>query len=348
MNKYLKISSLLVFTFTALIAEAGNNDRAGQAGAGELLINPWARSSGWSSANVGSVRGLEAVFSNVAGLAFTPKTEVIFSRTAWLSGTDININSFGLAQRVGETGVLGISIMSMSFGSIDITTVNNPQGGVGSYSPSYSNLAVSYAKEFSHSIYGGVTIRGISESITDVSAEGLALDAGIQYVAGKYDNVKFGISLKNVGPPLSYSGEGLTDKTTRSGLGNTFTPSVSQKTQSLELPSLFNIGVTYDYKLAEMHRLTFAGTFTSNAFTYDEFTGGVEYGFRNIFMVRGGYTYRQKDVNNNLTNAYLGPTAGFTVEIPIGKGGKTFGLDYSYRLTDFFGGTQSLGAKLSL
>ena len=28
--------------------KAGNPDRAGQAGASELLINPWARSSGWA------------------------------------------------------------------------------------------------------------------------------------------------------------------------------------------------------------------------------------------------------------------------------------------------------------
>ena len=38
---------------------AGNEQRAGQAGASELLINPWARSSGWAGANIAGVRGLE-------------------------------------------------------------------------------------------------------------------------------------------------------------------------------------------------------------------------------------------------------------------------------------------------
>ena len=34
---------------------AGNEQRAGQAGASELLINPWARSSGWGNANSGGI-----------------------------------------------------------------------------------------------------------------------------------------------------------------------------------------------------------------------------------------------------------------------------------------------------
>ena len=49
----------------------------------------------------------------------------------------------------------------------------------------------------------------ISEQISNVGASGIALDAGIQYVTGAKDNLKFGISLKNVGPRMSFSGDGL-------------------------------------------------------------------------------------------------------------------------------------------
>ena len=38
---------------------AGNDKRRGTAGATELLINPWARSTGWGSAGVANVRGLD-------------------------------------------------------------------------------------------------------------------------------------------------------------------------------------------------------------------------------------------------------------------------------------------------
>src|ERR1035437_5685241 len=74
---------------------AGNQDRAGQAGASEMLINPWARSSGWGDANVAGCRGIESQFLNVAGTAFTKKTELLFDHTDYLSGSGIGINAIG-------------------------------------------------------------------------------------------------------------------------------------------------------------------------------------------------------------------------------------------------------------
>ena len=77
------VSIAFIFLFVNTIF-AGNPQRSGQAGASELLINPWARSSGWAGANVAGVRGLEGIYSNVAGLAFVEelvaadKTFVVF------------------------------------------------------------------------------------------------------------------------------------------------------------------------------------------------------------------------------------------------------------------------------
>ena len=81
---YNKIIFSLVILFSCHFTYAGNEDRAGSAGATELLINPWARSSAWGSAGISSVNGLEAIFLNVAGLAYADKTEIQFSRTNWL------------------------------------------------------------------------------------------------------------------------------------------------------------------------------------------------------------------------------------------------------------------------
>ncbi|MBQ4433481.1 MAG: hypothetical protein II894_04910, partial [Bacteroidales bacterium] len=67
----------ILFTFTANMY-AGNRDRSGQAGAGHLMIDPWARSTGWGTAGVAEIRGLEAMFSNVGGMAFVNKTELAF------------------------------------------------------------------------------------------------------------------------------------------------------------------------------------------------------------------------------------------------------------------------------
>ena len=350
---------LMIFGTSLFFANnsfAGNDARAGQAGATELLINPWARSSGWGGANSASVHGLEAMYLNVAGIAFTQKTELIFSSTDYLQGSGIRINAFGFTQKVGESGVLGFGIMSMSFGDIPITTTAQPEGGIGTFTPSFMNFGISYAKAFSKNIYAGITAKVISESIPNVGASGLCLDAGIQYITGlgkdkfgkkKEDNLKFGIALKNVGPPLQFNGDGLSFKTY--GPGPTpYTMTAEQRADVFELPSLVNIGITYDIKMGPDHRLSIAGNFSSNSYTKDNYILGAEYGFKNYLMLRAGFVYEDGILDAaKRTTVFTGATAGVTFELPLGNG-RTFGIDYAYRATNPFGGCHTFGARVNL
>jgi len=349
-NNWIKAVAIIALMLPFNNSFAGNPQRAGQAGASELLINPWARTSGWGGANIAGVRGLEGIFSNVAGLAFTEKTELIFSQSQWLKFGDdavADISSFGFSQKVGESGVLGFSVMSMSFGDIEITTVDLPEGGIGFYSPKFMNIGLSYAKIFSNSIYGGFTVKMISEQISNVGANGVALDAGIQYVTGTKDNLKFGISLKNVGPRMSFTGDGLSFRGIV-GDGDDYKMTVEQRSSELELPALLNIGLSYDVNVMQ-HRITGAGTFTSNSFQKDQYRLGGEYSYNEMFMVRLGYTYEEGiRTPSTRTTALRGPSAGFTVELPMGNEGSTFGLDYSYRHTDPFQGSHTIGARINL
>ncbi len=344
--------NLIVILIVALIfpiAEstfAGNKDRTGQAGATELLINPWARSSGWASANMSRVRGLEAIWGNVAGTAFTPKTQIIFSNTQWLKGTGTNIMSFGLSQRVGESGALSISFMSMSFGEIDIKTVSNPDEPQGTFEPSLMNFSLAYAKAFSNSIYAGVVIKVIQESISDVTASGFAIDAGIQYVTGADEQISFGINLKNWGPKMVFSGDGLSMRTIITGQETAFT--VDQRAMAFEIPAQLNIGAAYDFLFPKDYRLTLAGNFTSNSFSQDQFSLGMEFSLKDYVMVRGGYTY-EKGMFEELTspenvNINNGISAGLSVQVPIKKEGSSFiGIDYAYRESQSFSGNHTIG-----
>lgn len=363
----------IVILFALLLSSfiyAGNDQRAGQAGASELLINPWARSSGFGGANSASIHGLEAIYLNVAGTAFTRSTELLFSHSNWLVGTDIAINSFGFSQKVGETGVLSLALMSMDFGDIQITTVDLPEGGLGTFHPHYTNINLAYAKAFSNSIYGGINFKIINESISDLSAGGVAIDAGIQYVTGfgsykigdktkrKTDNLMFGISMKNVGPTMKFKGDGMSfTGTVPAGV----TMTVEQRSADFELPSLIKIGFSYkipivfDVDTIKKERnvkqeLTIAGTFTSNSFIKDQYSLGLEYNFKNIIMVRAGYVYEKGlwDYETR-TTAFTGPTAGLSVQIPLNKEkGSVFAIEYSYRDTDPFSGVHSIGARVTL
>lgn len=339
-------------------AYAGNEDRSGQAGASELLINPWARSGALGGANTASVTGLEATYLNIAGTAFTRKTEIGFSNTNYLKGTDIKVNAFGLTQKVGESGVVGISLMSMNFGDMDITTTDLPEGGVGTFSPRMLNVGFSYAKAFSKSIYGGINLKIISEGISNVSASGMALDAGIQYVTGignkkdgtkHTENIRFGITLKNVGPPIKYSGDGLSLKGTVIATGSDLT--LQQRSEKFELPSLISIGGSYIAQGSGPFGATFSGSFTSNSFSKDGWAAGADLNYRKYFSLRFAYYFEQKakkDAAVAITSLLSGPSTGFSLNLPLGKGSAGFAIDYSVRFTRVFENIHSVGIRVNL
>ncbi len=326
---------------------AGNPDRRGQAGATELLIQPWAQSGGWAGINSANVRGIESERMNVAGLAFLSKTELNFTRTTWLSGSDIFVNAFGIGQRLNESSVLGITVMSIDAGDIEITTVGQPDGGLGVFKPSFVNLGLSYARSFSERIHGGITLRIISQSTTDVSSQGAAFDAGIQYITGEKDRVKFGIALRNVGTPMAFGGDGLAARGTMQGSSIALT--LAQRSQLFELPSLMNIGGSYDFWLVgqDDYKLTVAANFTSNSFTNDQFGLGGEFSWKGMFAVRAGYQYEDgiRDYTERQT-AHDFINAGFSINAPFGA--SRFSLDYAYRSTKPFNGTHMYGVRISL
>jgi hypothetical protein len=360
MNLNKKIYTCIIGLFLVGTAMAGNPDRIGQSGGNQLVMNPWAQSAGWGWSGVSGMRGLEAIYMNVGGLAYTQNTEMIFSNTNWLVGTDVKINSFGISQSLSGEGVIGIAIMTTDVGEIDITTVSQPEGGVGTFSPRLNNISLAYAKRFTESISGGIVVKVHSESISNVKTQGVAIDAGIQYTETinkkdklKKNDVKFGISLKNVGPDPNFSGDGLSFKADlpENGQAQTF----NQRSASYGLPTLISIGASYDMRLDKtketfIHRLTPAFTFTSNAYARNQFTIGFEYGYKDVLMLRTGYGLEKDGLDyDTRTNAYTGLSAGFTYQLPLNKEkGSKFGLDYAFQQSNPFSGTHSIGVRIKL
>jgi hypothetical protein len=359
--RYIVLSFVVLLGLSAPQAFAGNKDRSGQAGAPELLINPWAATSGWGNAGMSFVRGVDAIFGNVAGIGSCRTLDVNFTHTWWLQGVgnDTRISSFGFLARVGESSVLGLSFMSFSIGEIPITTVGNPDPNtLGTYKPNLMNINLAFSHAFSHSISGGFNLKVISESIKDMSGVGVALDAGIQYVTGPFDNVHFGITLKNIGPTMKFSGDGLS---LRVFMNNNTTQQFTmvQRVDDFELPTQLSIAAAYDFLFAQEHRITIAGNFCSNSFTKDQFIGGLEYGWREILLVRFGYTF-EKGIwskkgfkegildDDECMNINRGLSAGLSVQIPLSKkedNTMKLAFDYSFRDTYTFHGTHSVGAR---
>ncbi len=339
------LKGMVVMTAVSVItpAFAGNEQRSGEAGATELLINPWARSSGFAGANSSCIEGVEALFLNVAGTAFTQGSQIVFAHTQWFA--DINLNNFGFSQKMGD-GALSFAVSSMDFGDIQRTTVDQPEGGLGTFSPSFLNIHVSYAKKFTETIYGGLAVKVISESINDLTAKGVAFDAGVQYVTGDLKQIRFGIAIKNVGPPMSFGGDGLSIKlVTPTG---SHTQTFESRSTGFELPALLNIGASYDFNF-DKNQLRLAGNFVSNSFSKDNFNFGLQYSWNKSVMARLGYSYEKggNDVGSR-TTMFTGIAGGFSIEVPMGDAGNSFAIDYAYRATDPFGAINTFGFRFNL
>lgn len=341
---FLGVLALSIPTF------AGNEDRIGSAGASEMLVNPWARSSAFGTAGIASTNGLEAQFVNIAGLAFTDRTQVKFNYTNWLGNAGISLNSAGLAQRISESGVIALSIQAFGFGDIDITTVDIPEGGIGQFSPRKNIINLGYAREFSNSIYAGINIKVVNENIANLRATGVAFDAGVRYVTGEQDQTKFGITLKNVGTPMTFKGDGMSQEILYQSTGGNAT--LTQRSASFEMPSLLAIGGSYDFIFGERAKLTAALGFHANSFTNDQFNVGLDYGMafdKAAFNIRAGYVAEKAVWDRELsTTSLTGFTAGFSIDALLGDNKSPVGFEYAVRLANPFGPIHTFGITMSL
>jgi hypothetical protein len=318
----------------------------GQSGATQLLINPWSNSSSVGGSSAAYGKGMEAAYMNPAGTSGTKKTELIFSRTNWLQGTQIYINAFGISQRLNKKSVLSLGVMSFNLGDIDITTVANPDGGIGTYKPQFINGSLTYAREFSNKINGGISLKIISESIHNVNALGIALDAGVQYIAGKNDHISFGVAMKNAGPNMSYSGDGLK---VQLQFPNGQTQSGDVSAASFSLPLLMNLGAGYRFYFGRSHKLQTGYTYSARMNLNDQSRVGLDYQYKTYLNIKIGFVYEDGILDAAARNtAMTGPTGGFSFQLPYGKNGAQFGFNYSYRDTNPFEGIHTFGARIIL
>ena len=364
MNK-IKLTAFSVLI--SLSAIAGNRDRTGQSGAGELLFNPWGASSGLFGLNGAQVTGIEAMKCNIAGLAKTTNNEIGFAHTRFLGGTGMSLSNVGLAYGLGEVGVLGVNIMSFGFGDITRTQENAPEGGLGTYKPSFINMSVGLGHTFSKNMSAGLNVTYVNETIENIKASAVGFDAGIQYTNGKNDNLHIGITLRNVGTNMRFSGDGFSFQGTSPDYAKDYT--VQSRSDKFGLPTQLNIAVANDFYLDEngkteatdpskttasskgMHRLTPMVSFVSNAYFNDWIGLGVEYAYKEKFMARVAYRY-ETDIFSQTENTtiYSGLSIGTSFKSKFSDNEKApeVAVDYAFKQTRFSGGAHTIGLRLFL
>lgn len=383
---YILTSVLCIFLLILSEVKAGNPDRQGEAGAYELLINPWARSAGLNGLVASSISGVESLRFNPAGLGRTQSTELVASYGQYLAGTGLSTTAAGFSQRLNKNGGFGLSLMALSFGEISLTTTNQPEG-IATFKPTFFNIGIGYGHVFrdpktkQEKVTVGFAVRVVNESLANASATGVCFDAGIQYYSGKRNQLKLGLAIRNIGSKMSFRGDGLSFVGVAPDGATAL--AVENRTAGFEMPSLLHIGASYDFLLPKpadpvkddkqadeetqadkkqndksmeellgyraVNRLTLAFNFTANSFSRDQFGLGLEYAFKERFMFRLGYKYEPAMFNSLSGTVSSGLTAGATIEVPFKRGSQQrIGFDYAFEYTRIFKGTHTIGLKLSL
>jgi hypothetical protein len=309
-------------------AYAGDVNRAGTAGAQELLIPVGARDLALGGSSVASTNGVEAIYWNPAGLAKTNGVETMFSHLSYFADIGVVYGAVGI--NAGDFGNLGISLKSINFGNIPVTTEDLPDGTGQTYSPIYLTTGVTYARMLSDRISVGATINIINESIMSTSATAMGVDVGVRYDGIGIPELKLAVVLKNIGTNITFGGSGLyRSGATTSDLRGTQTYSLVAA--SAELPSQMEIGLAYDYKIDENLGVSVFSDFENNNYSSDVWKLGAEFSFENLFFLRGGYTFAPNDpVDATGSASYLYDyTLGAGINYDLG--GVNVTLDYAFR-----------------
>ncbi len=139
MMKFYKWSWCVGLLIFGLTGKAGNSDRVGEAGAYELMINTQARTMGLFGINSANVRGIDALGTNIAGLAHNKGMSVFSNYTSWLSATGTSLFNVGVGGEISSGNNIGFSIGYMIYGEINRTTSISREP-LSTFSPFYLNI----------------------------------------------------------------------------------------------------------------------------------------------------------------------------------------------------------------
>ena len=327
-NKFMSL--VLIMALIVGVAYAGDIDRAGTTGGVQVQIPVGGRTLGMNGSDIAYTSGVDAIFWNPAGLSdFEGRVDGLFSSAKNIA--DISNNFFGLAFNMGKTGVLGVSMKTLSFGEIPITTVYDMDGiGGATYSPTFGVIGISYARKLTDRINVGLTGKFIYESIPGMSATALAFDFGLQYKdLMDVKGLSMGLAIRNMGANMQYTGTGVLTNATEED--ESYDDYFYRPTSSDQLPASMEMGLSYK----PMDMLMLSAVYQSSNSENDYLRVGTELNFSDVGFVRAGYALQLKTAGAELGDSVYGLTLGAGVKFKVGT--TNIRVDYVFRPAQYFG-----------
>ena len=304
------------------VSSAHGQSKTGTAVGEFTLIEPSARIAALGNAGVAVNDGLQSVYYNPAAIGAFRRPSMQFTHSEWLA--DIKYDYVATTIPLRYWGSLFASVTALNSGDIEVRTVGQPLGTGERYHVSDVALGIGFGRTITDRFAAGAQANYISESIWHSSLHTFTVNVGTVYRLTD-GGLQLGSSISNFGAQGQFRGRDLAiqyDNDPTIHGDNSALPG-ERATDDFPVPVLFRLGLSYPQSLGGN-----AGTlyFVADAFhsssNTESVSGGVEWQWRRLLAVRGGYQ------NLGQEDRETGLTAGLGLAGSLG--GQSFDFDYAW------------------
>ncbi|SHK91664.1 PorV/PorQ family protein [Rhodothermus profundi] len=275
--------------------------------------------------------GSLSLFYNPAGMAYFGQTfHFAVGQTQWINHTDYNYASLAYRPADGQYGVIGLSIVAVSYPAVLKTIfATNEQGyeEQGTYSPSALAIGIGYARAITDRFAVGGHVRLARQ---DLGSAQVGLDGRAQRYAKSTVSVDFGVLYRTALQSLTFA----------MSVRN-FSRELTYVEESFELPLTFQIGATYNLMDLvapgnTLHALWLNVEAVRPRDYPEQIKVGAEYAFMDLLFLRAGYVNPTDEQGFNLGAGVRLSTRSFRI-----------GVDYVYTSFGIFDNVHRLGLQLA-
>lgn len=291
-----------------------------------LEISVGARASGLGGAYVSIANDASALYWNPAGIVWANKFQIEVMHNEWLAGT-----SYDFAGTViplpNLNSAIGFSYISLSMDDQPVRTVQRPEGTGEFYDAQDYAIGLTYAMALTDRFSFGLTGKYISQRIWNESGSAFALDLGIFYNS-QLKGLRLGFSMSNFGSEIKLTGRDLNTTVDPDKENENFDRvPATYNTDSYSLPLLFRVGVSYERDWGTWGSTLLSVDLNHPSNAPESINLGFEYGFMNMFFIRGGYENLYED------GAVNGLTLGCGIDYY--NVSESFGVRFDYAWSDW-------------
>lgn len=332
------IGIVLILAALSQGARGQSFNNAGSAGAQFLKIGVGARAMGMGGAYGSAAGDATTLAWNPAGIGTMADLAVAAEHTRWAA--DLLHNFVGLAVPVGDQVRFGFHAVWLTSGDIEITTVDEPDGTGRSYDVSDLAVGLTAAVRLTEQLTVAGTVKYVEERIYDMTAGGVALDAGTWYSTG-FRSLTLGFAVSNLGFDQTFSGRQL-EVDYDPGTPGEPPADAELRAEPFALPRTFRASASFDAfaMFADPlpdHRLTVAVDFLQPSDTPERLAAGLEYAWNGLLFLRSGYLFNADE---------LGWNAGGGVRLAVS--GAVLAVDYAASGLGRFGVGHRFGISIGI